>query len=184
MAGAPADFRGIFVARKDSGLRQPADLKGKAVSYPSPTALAACIMPQRFLQDHGINVNADIQNRYVGSQESSIMNVLLGHVAAGATWPVPWKTFQQENPEMAAQLEVKWQTGTLPNNGWVARGDVPNALVDAVGKALVRLNSTQEGRALLEKLGITSFEHASNATYKPVQQYLMIFSETVRPIDY
>ena len=112
------------------------------------------------------------------------MNVLLGHVDAGATWPVPWKTFQQENPEMAAQLEVKWQTGTLPNVGWVARGDVPNALVEAVGKALVSLNSTQEGRAMLEKLGITSFEHASNATYKPVQQYLKVFSETVRPIDY
>ena len=112
------------------------------------------------------------------------MNVLLGHVAAGATWPVPWKTFQQENPEMAAQLEVKWQTETLPNNGWVARSDAPETLTKAVGKALVRLNSTQEGRAMLEKLGITRFEHATNVTYQPVQQYLKVFSKTVRPVDY
>jgi len=177
-------FRGIILVRKDSGIRKVSDLKGKKVSYPALTALAATMMPQFYLQTHGIDVNRDIVNLYVGSQESSIMNVLLGHVDAGATWPVPWKTFQQENPEMAAQLEVKWQTGTLPNNGWVVRGDVPNALAEAVGKALVRLNSTQEGRAMLEKLGITSFEHASNATYKPVQQYLKVFSETVRPIDY
>jgi phosphonate transport system substrate-binding protein len=177
-------FRGIILVRKDSGIRKVSDLKGKKVSYPALTALAATMMPQYYLQTHGIDVNRDIENLYVGSQESSIMNVLLGHVEAGATWPVPWKTFQQENPEMAAQLEVKWQTGTLPNNGWVARGDVPNALVEAVGKALVRLNSTQQGRAMLEKLGVTSFERASNATYKPVQQYLKVFSETVRPIDY
>ena len=177
-------FRGIILVRKDSGIRKVTDLKGKKVSYPALTALAATMMPQYYLHTHGIDVNRDIENLYVGSQESSIMNVLLGHVAAGATWPVPWKTFQQENPEMAAQLEVKWQTETLPNNGWVARGDVPNALAEAVGKALVGLNSTQEGRAMLEKLGITRFERATNETYKPVQQYLKVFSETVRPVDY
>jgi len=76
MAGEPNDFKGIFIVRKDGGINQPADLKGKAVSYPSSTALAACIMPQYFLDDHGINVNRDIENRYVGSQESSIMKRL------------------------------------------------------------------------------------------------------------
>jgi phosphonate transport system substrate-binding protein len=177
-------FRGIILVRKDSGIHKVADLKGKKVSYPAATALAATMMPQYYLHTHGIDVNRDVENMYVGSQESSIMNVLLGHVAAGATWPVPWKTFQQENPEMAAQLEVKWQTETLPNNGWVVRDDVSHVLAENVGKALVGMDKTQEGRAMLERLGITCFEHATNETYKPVQRYLKIFSETVRPIDY
>jgi phosphonate transport system substrate-binding protein len=177
-------FRGIILVRKDSGIQQVSDLKGKKVSYPALTALAATMMPQYYLQTHGLDVNHDIENMYVGSQESSIMNVLRGHVAAGATWPVPWKTFQQENPDMAVQLEVKWQTETLPNNGWVVREDVPAALAEKVGKALVDLDSTKEGQGMLEKLGITRFERATNETYRPVQQYLKVFSETVRPIDY
>lgn len=177
-------FRGIILVRKDSGIRQVSDLKGKKVSYPALTALAATMMPQYYLQTHGIDVNRDIENLYVGSQESSIMNVLRGHVAAGATWPVPWKTFQQENPEMAAQLEVKWQTGTLPNNGWVVRDDVPPTLAVKVGRALVELGRTEEGRAMLERMGITRFEYATDNTYKPVQQYLKTFSETVRQIEY
>jgi phosphonate transport system substrate-binding protein len=177
-------FRGIILVRKDGGIRKVTDLKGKKVSYPALTALAATMMPQYYLHTHGINVNRDIENLYVGSQESSIMNVLRGHVAAGATWPVPWKTFQQENPEMAAQLEVKWQTETLPNNGWVVRNDVSPALTKDVGNALVGLNRTQEGRAMLERLGITHFEHANNETYGPVQQYLKTFSKTVRQIEY
>lgn len=177
-------FRGIILVRKDSGIRQVSDLKGKKVSYPAPTALAATMMPQYYLQTHGLDVNRDIENLYVGSQESSIMNVLRGHVAAGATWPVPWKIFQQEYPEMAAQLEVKWQTGTLPNNGWVVRDDVPPTLAVKVGRALVDLSGTKNGRAMLERLGITRFEHATNNTYKPVQQYLKTFSETVRQIEY
>jgi len=89
MAGNAEDFKGIFIIRKDSGIRSPADLKGKVVSYPSHTALAACIMPQYFLHTHGIDVGRDIENRYVGSQESSIMNAYLGESTAGATWPPP-----------------------------------------------------------------------------------------------
>ncbi len=127
-----ADFRGLILVRRDAGIHEVGDLRGKAVSYPAATALAATMMPQYFLQTHGLDVNRDIENRYVGSQESSIMNVLRGHVAAGATWPVPWKTFSVEHPELASQLEVKWQTGALVNNGWVVRQDVPPQVAGGV----------------------------------------------------
>ncbi len=177
-------FRGIILVRKDGGINKATDLKGKKVSYPAPTALAATMMPQYYLHTHGIDVNRDIENLYVGSQESSIMNVLRGHVAAGATWPVPWITFQQEQPEMAAQLVVKWQTETLPNNGWVVKNVVAPELASEVGRVLVGLNATAEGRAMLAKMGITHFELATDETYQPVQQYLKVFSETVRQIEY
>lgn len=182
--GDDEPFRGIILVRRDSGIRQVSDLKGKKVSYPAATALAATMMPQYYLHTHGLDVNRDIENLYVGSQESSIMNVLRGHVAAGATWPVPWLTFQQEHPELAAQLEVKWQTETLPNNGWVVRKDVPPQLAAAVGRALVALSDTPEGRAMVERLGISHFETASDEIYRPVQRYLEKFSASVRHIEY
>jgi phosphate/phosphite/phosphonate ABC transporter binding protein len=177
-------FRGIVLVRKDSGIRALTDLKGRKVSYPAATALAATMMPQYYFQTHGLDVNHDIENLYVGSQESSIMNVFRKHVAAGATWPVSWKTFRHEHPEMAAQLSVKWQTGTLPNNGWVARNDIPPMLTANVGRVLVSLAKTSEGRDMLKRIGISRFEAASDRTYRPVQQYLKLFSETVRPIKY
>lgn len=177
-------FRGIILVRRDSGIREVADLKGKKVSYPALTALAATMMPQYYLHTHGLDVNRDIENLYVGSQESSILNVLRGHVAAGATWPVPWITFQQEHPELAAQLEVKWQTETLPNNGWVVRKDVPPELAVAVGEALVGLADTEAGRDMLKRLGITRFEAANDDIYAQVRRYLDRFSEAVRHIEY
>jgi phosphonate transport system substrate-binding protein len=177
-------FRGIVLVRKDSAIHKVSDLKGKKVSFPAPTALAATMMTQYYLHTHGIDVNRDIESLYVGSQESSIMNVLRGHAAAGATWTVPWNTFKLENPKMAAQLKVKWQTESLPNNGWVVRDDVQPTLAEKVSKVLVGLNRTQEGRAMLKKLGITRFEYATEETYKPVRQYLKIFSATVRNVEY
>lgn len=73
--GDDDDFRGIILVRKDAGIHTVLDLKGKKVSYPAATALAATMMPQYYLHTHGLDVNHDIENVYVGSQESSIMNV-------------------------------------------------------------------------------------------------------------
>jgi phosphonate transport system substrate-binding protein len=48
MAGDADDFKGIFIVRKDNNIQKPIELKGKRVSYPAQTALAATIMPQYF----------------------------------------------------------------------------------------------------------------------------------------
>lgn len=177
------DFRGIILVRKDSGIHQVGDLKGKAVSYPAKTALAATMMTQQYLHTHGININTDIENHYVGSQESSIMNVLLGHTAAAATWPIPWKTFSAEHPEQAAQLEVKWQTESLLNNGWVVRDDVPSDLVTQFSRQLFTLQDTEAGKKMLATVPVSRFEPADNDTYAPVTAFMDNFNKTVRPIE-
>lgn len=176
------DFRGIILVRKDSGIHEVADLKGKAVSYPAPTALAATMMPQYYLHTHGLDVNKDIDNRYVGSQESSILNVLRGHVAAGATWPIPWRSFSAENPKLANQLEVKWQTEPLQNNGWVVRQDVPLPIAEKFKTLLFSLNDNEQGKLMLDRLPISGFEAATDATYQPVIKFLEAFSNQVRPV--
>lgn len=177
------DFRGIILVRRDSRIKTVADLKGKAVSYPAPTALAATMMPQYYLQTHGLNVNRDIENRYVGSQESSIINVLRGHVAAGATWPVPWKTFSKENPQLAAQLEIKWQTEPLQNNGWVVRNGMPKEIADKFAALLFNLDQHAEGREMLARIPVTRFEPANDSSYGPVQAFIAAFIKTVRPLE-
>jgi phosphonate transport system substrate-binding protein len=177
-------FRGIILLRKDSDIHEISDLKGKAVSYPAATALAATMMPQYYLHTHGIDVNRDIENRYVGSQESSIMNVLRGHVAAGATWSVPWTQFSTQYPDMANQLIVKWQTEPLLNNGWVVYKEIPKPLAEQFASLLFDLHKNEAGKIILNRLPISHFEPATNETYRPVLDFLKKFSETVRPIDY
>ncbi len=177
-------FRGIILIRKDSDIHEVSDLKGKAVSYPAETALAATMMTQYYLHTHGIDVNRDIENRYVGSQESSIMNVLRGRVAAGATWPVPWTQFSAEHPDMASQLIVKWQTEPLLNNGWVVYKEIPLSLAEQFANLLFDLHKSEAGKIILNRLPISHFESATNETYRPVLDFLEKFSTTVRPIDY
>jgi len=176
------DFRGIILVRKDSTIRKAADLKGKAMSFPAPTALAATLMPLAFLHSHGLDVVHDLDKRFVGSQESSIMNVYLGDVAAAATWPPPWRALSAQRPELREALEIRWQTPPLPNNGLVARQDVPPAVVEQVGRILFALHTNEAGAALLQRMEQTGFEAADDATYQPVRDFLASYNDHVQPI--
>jgi len=181
--GDDFNFRGIILVRRDSGIERVEQLKGKRISYPAPTALAATMLPQYYLQTHGLNVMKDLDNVYVGSQESSIMNVYLGNSAAAATWPPPWNVLRKERPELDQQLEVKWQTQSLPNNALVARDNIPAALVHQVGELLFNLDKHETGRRILKRMDLSRFEAANDATYKPVEEFLKTFNRSVRPIE-
>jgi len=181
-AGDVADFKGIFVVRKDSAIRKPGDLKGKAVSYPSPTALAACIMPQYFLHSRGVDVQSDIENRYVGSQESSIMNAFLKKTAVGATWPPPWRSFQKDHPHEAAELEVVWETDPLINNSVMVRDDVPPEFRNRVRSLLIGLHETAHGQSILLGMETSQITSATDDDYDRVRSYVARFEQEVRPV--
>lgn len=182
-AGESRDFKGLIIIRKDSNINNPKDLIGKTVSYPSSTALAACIMPQYFLYKHGININKDIKNSYVGSQESSIMNVYLKLTSAGATWPPPWRDFQKKNPNESSKLKVIWETETLINNSVMVRNDVPIAIKKQVQDYLIDLDKTEEGKKMLQKIETTRFLPATDKDYDVAKTYIERFEKEVRKIE-
>jgi phosphonate transport system substrate-binding protein len=181
--GNDEDFRALIVTRRDSGVEKVPDLKGKAVSFLAATTIGTTMLPQYYLHTHGLDVNKDIQSLYVGTHESSLMNVYHGFAAAGATRPGPWKAFQREHPEEAKTLVVKWETEALPHLGLIARDDVPQTLVDAVASLAFSLQDNEEGRKILAAVPISHFAPATNATYEPARAFLRRFSAEVRPLE-
>lgn len=180
--GDDAMFRGVILVRRDSGIAKVADLKGKAVSFPAKSALAATMLPQHYLNDHGLAIEL-YQSRYVGSQDSAIMNAYLGNSAASAAWLPSWKAFERDHPDYAAQLQIQWTTDSLPNNGLVARDDFPPQLIGRVAAVLFSLQDSSTGREMLARLPLSRFEAASNATYLPVREFVAHFSRAVRPLE-
>lgn len=111
------------------------------------------------------------------------MNVYLGDTAAGATWPLPWETFQKEHPDKARELELKWETAPMINNGVVARDDVPEHLVRRVAQLLDTLHTSEEGKTILARMPLSRFEIADDRRYRMIEDFLHKFSQTVRPLD-
>lgn len=182
--GLDSNFRGIILVRKDSSIKEVADLRGKAMSFPAPSALAATMMPQYFIQSHGVDVMTEIDNRYVGSQESSMMNVYLGQTVAAGTWPPPWNEFVKQRPEIAGELKVIWATKPLVALGLVARPDIPE---DIVRQVIELLTTPAEHGQGMDKLWRSEFSGvvtpANNETYFVVRAFLEKFATEVRPLQ-
>lgn len=174
-------FRGLILVRRDSDIDEVSDLKGRTISFPAPTALAAAMLPQAFLHRHGLALK-DYEAKYVGSQESSIMNAFTRDTAAAVTWPPPWQVFQMTNPEQAAELRVQWETEPLVNNSLIARKDFPADLLRRVSAVLFSLHESEEGRTLLAQLPLSRFDPASDANYAQVKDFLTAFDRDVRTL--
>jgi phosphonate transport system substrate-binding protein len=171
--GDDGAFRGIWLVRRDASIHKVADLKGKKICFPPRTALAATMMTQLALHEQGIDLQRDVDVSYVATQDSSIMQVYLKNAAAGATWPLAWVSFQRLHPAEASEMEVRFPTAPMINQGLVARSDVPPAVVARVADLLAGLHQTEQGRVMLARLPIRQFDKADNASYEVVRDFML-----------
>lgn len=181
--GDDHNFRGIILVRRDSEIDSVDDLRGGSISYPARTALAATMMPQYLLHQQGLDVSREVDNRYVGSQESAIMNVYLGETDAGATWPPPWRALSSERPELAEALEIRWQTDPLPNNSVMVHERVDDTLAQRVALLLDQLHHRQEGNRILGPMELSRFELAADGDYASVVDFIGDFERAIGPIE-
>lgn len=179
--GSDQNFRGIIVVRRDSPVETLAGLRGKRISYPAPTAVAATMLPQYYLHSNAVPLQAT-RTLYVGSMESALESVRTGGSDAAAIWPDPWQKYARAHPAAARQLEVRWVTPHLVNNALVVRRSVPSGVTSKVLTALRALGTTERGKPLLDRMSISSFEPAENRAYEAVRQFLVEFSAEVRPL--
>lgn len=179
--GGDENFRGIILVRRDSPIRSPAQFRGKTISYPAPTAVAATMLPQYYLHTRGAPFKTT-RPIYVGSMESAIESLRSGKADGAATWPDPWEKYRRAHPAASRELEARWVTPPLVNNALIVRESVPADVAEHMLAALRRLSSTAAGRRLLKRLAVKDFEPADDATYDPVRGFLRDFSATVRPL--
>jgi len=180
--GNDENFRGLILINKDSSFKKVKDLKGKRISFPAPSALAAAMMPKVYMEENGLKVSKnEAELKYVGSQESSILAVFHGEVQAGVTWPMVWNSYSKEMPELKAKLKVLAVTEKLINNSLMFRDDVPSDVVFKVKQTFLTLHQNEEGKKILEKMSLSNFEESQNQDYEVVNiflnKYKKIFGE-------
>lgn len=174
---------GLIIVRRDSPIKTVADLKGKTLAFPGPTAFAATLLPKYFLHKQGLNVNADFKSLYVGSVESSLMNVYQKNAAAGTSYPPAWRDLQQDEPQVASELKVMWQTEGMSDVALMARNDIPKELVARVAKVLFDMQNNKQGRELLEHMDLNMFTPASNPDYETVRTFIKKYEAAIGPIE-
>lgn len=174
------DFRGLLVARTDKHIHSLHDLADKTLCFPSPTAVAATMLPLLYLREkQGVEIMHNININYVGSQFSSMLNAYSGDAIACGTSVRFWRTWSRENPDKAAQMQVILKTSSLPHNAIIARTDISPKLAQQVASVLAGLDKDREIDQKQFKIDQQHFEPANDASYKPMQDFLRRYDQKI-----
>ncbi len=164
-------FQSVFIAKKDSGIRSLADLKGRQVSFGSQSSTSGHLMPRHFLLQAGLNPEKDFRRiAYSGAHDATIASVVSGKVDAAALDVTVWRKFVTEKRVDTNDVDVFFTTPTFFNYNWSVHADMPADLREKVKKALLDLDpATSEGKEILQLNRATRYIPTSPENYRSLE---------------
>lgn len=143
----------LFV-RQDSPIQSIDDLMGKKISFVGNKNVCSVYI-QHELMNYGKKL--DFDKEYAGSSRNVILNVLFGKVDAGAVFS---PEFARESEENRQQLRAVVTTTKFAPHPISAHPRVPQAVREAVRKALLKLATTPAGEEMLKPLRLDDLVQA------------------------
>ena len=164
-------FQSVFIAKKDSGIKTLADMKGKQVSFGSQSSTSGHLMPRSNLLAAGINPEKDFKRiAYSGAHDATIASVVSGKVDAAALDITVWKKFVSEGKVNTQEVDVFFTTPPYYNYNWSVHADMPAAQREKVQKALLAISpDTPEGKEILQLNRATRYIPTSPDNYKGIE---------------
>jgi phosphonate transport system substrate-binding protein len=164
-------FRSVFITQTNSGIKSLADLKGKQVSFGSPSSTSGHAMPRSFLLEAGIDPEKDFKRvAYSGAHDATIASVVSGRVDAAALDITVWRKFVAENKVDTSKVDVFFTSPPYFNYNWSVHADMPSAQREKITAALLNLNmNNPEGNEILTLNRATKYIPTKPENYKGLE---------------
>jgi len=144
-----ATYRGIIVARKDSGLKALADLQGKRFAFVDPKSASGYVYPRAMLIEKGINPESFFKaTMFAGDHNKVMAAVLDGRADAGATYDNALGIAKAAGVP-TENLTILASTDPIPHDAIAVRVGLDDALTKKIQTALVSLDKTEAGRRVI-----------------------------------
>jgi len=166
-----AKFRSVFITGSDSGIATLADLRGRTLSFGSPSSTSGHLMPRNALLEAGIDPERDLRRiSYSGAHDATIAAVAGGKVDAGALNISVWERFVAEGKVDTRLVHVFYTTQPFFDYNWSVSAAMPAALRERLRQAFLDLDgTTAEGREILALQRATRFEPTEPANYRQIE---------------
>ena len=163
-------YHGYLFVRKDSGIRSVSDMKGKKMAFVDKATTAGYIFPVAYLKEYGVsNVNNYFSETfYAGSHDAAMYAVLSKHADIGAAKNTVYNITRKSDPRIDKELVILAESSKVPSNGLCVRKGLNPDLVHKLREALLKLDKSPEGKAVLDKLKFVKFLPTTVDDYKPV----------------
>jgi phosphonate transport system substrate-binding protein len=165
------EFKSQFITRKDTGIRELKDLKGKTFSFGSVSSTSGHLMPRYYLIKAGINPEKDFSKfSFSGAHDATAAWVEAGRVDAGALNFLVWDKLVSNKKVDTEKVVVFWTTPLYVDYVWTVRAGLDKGLVEKISKAFLKLNyENAEDRKLLDLHRTKGYIPAKDEQWKSLE---------------
>ena len=165
------EFKSQFITRKDTGVRELKDLKGKTFSFGNVASTSGHLMPRYYLVKAGINPEKDFSKfSFSGAHDATAAWVEAGRVDAGALNFLVWDKLVANKKVDTDKVHVFYTTPPFVDYVWTVRGGLDNALVEKISKAFLKLDyNNPEDKKLLDLHRTKGYIPAKDEQWKSVE---------------
>lgn len=186
-----AEYEGIIVVKKNSGIHAISDLRGKVIAFEEPHSTSASILPRMLLEENKLKlvqlkspgpVKPDTVGFIYGTDGSAVNFLVTGRVDAATTI---LREIERLKPEVRDSLRVIGKTRTVPRQLMAVHKDLDPKAVKLLKEIMVGMDKDSEGQGVLTRQQNTSkFDEipaASLEQMKVVEKF--VFSSLGKEID-
>ncbi|WP_461208681.1 phosphonate ABC transporter substrate-binding protein [Desulfocurvus sp. DL9XJH121] len=161
-------YHGILISKKDSGITELSQIKGKTFAFTDPNSTSGYLVPNvLFARDLKVKPKEYFQEvRFSGSHGASMLAVKNGGIQVAATNDVDMNRMIEKGSLAKDDFNILWTSDLIPGAPIAARADLPASLKAAFCGALLSFNSNKEG---IKKLGNGGFAWTDDSTYDIVR---------------
>ena len=177
------EYSSVIFVRKDSGIQQVEDLKGRVFAFEDPGSTSSYFLPKYTLKAKGLDLvgidssDSPVPEGKIGyvfaGSELNISNwVFFNKVDAGALSNSDW-TDQKDNPEAyRKEFKIIYETLKVPRMLLVVREGINKKLLERIKEELLKMDKSKEGRDALKPFKVKKFTELSEGSLGHIENLL------------
>ena len=187
-----AEYEGVIVVKKDSGIESLNDLRGKVIGFDEPHSTSAHVLPRMLLAEKKLKLvqitnlgganHPDAVGFVYGSDGSATNLLITGRFDAAAT---SQGEFNELRPEVRETLKIIGKSMAVPRQLVAVRKDLDAKLVKALREVLINMDKDPEGQHVLKRqqrtAKIDEIPPGSLAHLKTIEKF--VFSALAEQVD-
>jgi phosphonate transport system substrate-binding protein len=165
-----SSYHGYVFVRKDSGIQNVRDMKGKTIAFVERATTAGYVFPLAYLKEHGVrDLDGYFEEYYfAGSHDATIAAVLDRRADIGCAKNTIYNLVAGSDPRIENEVVILANSATVPSNGLGLRPDLDPAIRQKLRDVLLGMAEDPSGRRALEEFGAIRFISTTREDYQPV----------------
>lgn len=184
------EYRTFIFTRKDSGITQLGDLRGKTIAFEDPGSTSAYFLPKFTLMAMGFDLvelkssasrvpKGKIGYVFAGSEINISAWVFHGKVASGALSDQDWETPENLPAAFREVFAIIGETKKILRLLLAVRNGLDGKLVRRIKEELLNMHANAEGRKALAAYKLNKFEALPEGVFEPIRDLLKIAGKEV-----